>query len=69
MFVYFIQRKAFSTATKIISATVCATCKDREKGDQFHSFYRHFLLRLFHEGSANVPAPMSSTACSVACRI
>lgn len=50
MFVYFIQRKGFLDGDRDYLRNRLDACK-REKGkDQFYSFYRYFLLRLFHEG-------------------
>jgi hypothetical protein len=50
MFVYFIQRKGFLDGDRDYLRNRLYACK-REKGkDQFYSFYRYFLLRLFHEG-------------------
>ena len=49
MFVYFIQRKGFLDGDTHYLQNRLHTLK--EKGDdQFHSFYRYFLIRLFHEG-------------------
>lgn len=50
MFVYFIQRKGFLDADPEYLRTRLERCR-RERGtDTFYSFYRYFLLRLFHEG-------------------
>lgn len=50
MFVYFIQRKGFIDGNfNYLSDRM--QCVRREAGaGNFHSFYRQFLLRLFHEG-------------------
>src|SRR6266542_3722299 len=50
MFVYFIQRKGFLDADPDYLRNRLQRCQ-REKGkDKFYTFYRYFLLRLFHEG-------------------
>jgi hypothetical protein len=50
MFVYFIQRKGFLDGDMDYLRNRLNRC-ERERGkDRFYSFYRHFLLRLFHEG-------------------
>lgn len=50
MFIYFMQRKGFLNGERDYLRDRLARCQ-REKGqDKFYSFYRYFLLRLFHEG-------------------
>jgi hypothetical protein len=50
MFIYFMQRKGFLNSEQHYLRDRLARCQ-REKGqDKFYSFYRYFLLRLFHEG-------------------
>jgi hypothetical protein len=50
MFIYFMQRKGFLNQQRDYLRERLAVCQ-REKGkDKFYSFYRYFLLRLFHEG-------------------
>lgn len=50
MFVYFIQKKGFLDGDTDYLAHHLDMVQ-REKGqDEFHTFYRHFLLRLFHQG-------------------
>ena len=50
MFVYFIQKKSFlDNDLDYLRNRLRAMQKEQGKGN-FHSFYRHFLLRLFHEG-------------------
>lgn len=50
MFIYFMQRKGFLNGEHDYLRNRLAQCQ-REKGqDKFYSFYRHFLVRLFHEG-------------------
>ena len=50
MFIYFMQRKGFLNGQRDYLRDRLASCQ-RERGrDEFYSFYRYFLLRLFHEG-------------------
>lgn len=50
MFLYFMQRKLFLNGERDYLRDRLARCR-REKGsDKFYSFYRYFLLRLFHDG-------------------
>ena len=55
MFVYFIQRKGFLDGDPITSATGSTAANRRQGKDKFYSFYRYFLLRLFHEGFGKRP--------------
>lgn len=50
MFVYFIQRKGFLDGDREYLRNRLARCKKEQGKDKFYSFYRYFLLRLFHEG-------------------
>jgi len=50
MFVYFIQRKGFLDADRDYLRNRLDRCKKEQGKDKFYSFYRYFLLRLFHEG-------------------
>jgi hypothetical protein len=50
MFVYFIQKKGFLDADQDYLRNRLAILRKLEGKDKFLSFYRHFLLRLFHEG-------------------
>ena len=50
MFVYFIQRKGFLDGDRDYLRKRLDLCKKEKGKDQFYSFYRYFLLRLFHEG-------------------
>ena len=50
MFVYFIQRKGFLDGDTGYLRNRMQLMQERYGGDQFYSFYRYFLLRLFHEG-------------------
>ncbi|RME09644.1 MAG: SAM-dependent methyltransferase, partial [Bacteroidetes bacterium] len=50
MFVYFIQRKGFLDGDPDYLRNRMRRMQEQHGGDQFYSFYRYFLLRLFHEG-------------------
>lgn len=50
MFVYFIQRKGFLDGDPDYLKNKLAAVKAELGANKFHSFYRSFLLRLFHEG-------------------
>ena len=50
MFVYFIQRKGFLDGDTHYLRNRLARCQQEQGKDKFYSFYRFFLLRLFHEG-------------------
>jgi hypothetical protein len=50
MFVYFIQKKGFLDGDGDYLRNRLRAMQARRGKDQFLSFYRHFLLRLFHEG-------------------
>ena len=50
MFVYFIQRKGFLDGDTDYLRNRLNRCQQQKGKDKFYSFYRHFLLRLFHEG-------------------
>ncbi|TPL16766.1 SAM-dependent methyltransferase [Mesorhizobium sp. B2-4-10] len=50
MFIYFMQRKGFLDNNTNYLADKLAACKAALGKDNFYSFYRTFLLRLFHEG-------------------
>lgn len=52
MFVYFIQKKAFLDGDINYLKNRLATVRATKGQDQFHSFYRAFLLKLFHGGLA-----------------
>jgi hypothetical protein len=59
MFVYFIQKKRFLDDDPHYLRTRLEQTK-RERGpDAFYSFYRHFLLRLFHDGLGH-PEPRTA---------
>ncbi|NJL89505.1 MAG: SAM-dependent methyltransferase [Coleofasciculaceae cyanobacterium SM2_1_6] len=50
MFIYFLQRKGFLAGDRDYLAKRLELCQQRFGNDEFYSFYRYFLLRLFHEG-------------------
>jgi hypothetical protein len=50
MFCYFIQKKGFLDGDTEYLRNRLNTLQDKKGKDKFFSFYRHFLLRLFHEG-------------------
>jgi hypothetical protein len=50
MFVYFIQRKGFLDGDRDYLRHRLDRCQEEKGRDNFYSFYRYFLLRLFHEG-------------------
>jgi hypothetical protein len=50
MFVYFIQRKGFLEADTDYLRHRLNRCQQQQGKNTFYSFYRYFLLRLFHEG-------------------
>jgi hypothetical protein len=50
MFIYFIQKKGFLDGNMNYLGNRLKTCQDQKGSDEFYSFYRVFLLRLFHEG-------------------
>lgn len=52
MFVYFIQRKGFLDGDAAYLRNRLNRCQRDQGKDKFYSFYRYFLLRLFHEGFA-----------------
>lgn len=50
MFVYFIQRKGFLDGDRDYLRNRLNRMRTEHGRDTFYSFYRYFLLRLFHEG-------------------
>ncbi len=50
MFVYFMQRKGFLDDDRDYLRNRLIRCRTERGQDEFYSFYRYFLLRLFHEG-------------------
>ena len=49
MFVYFIQRKGFLDGDRDYLRNRLSQMREEHGKDKFYSFYRYFLLRLFHE--------------------
>ncbi len=50
MFCYFIQKKGFLNKNKNYLRDKLKECNEKKGKDKFYSFYRNFLLVLFHEG-------------------
>ena len=50
MFCYFIQKKGFLDNNKNYLQDKLKACKEKKGKNKFYSFYRDFLLALFHEG-------------------
>jgi hypothetical protein len=50
MFIYFMQRKGFLDRDDNYLRNRLIRCRSERGKDKFYSFYRYFLLRLFHEG-------------------
>jgi hypothetical protein len=50
MFVYFLQKKGFLDGDRDYLRNRLNGCQQAHGDDEFYSFYRYFLLRLFHEG-------------------
>lgn len=50
MFIYFMQHKGFLNGERDYLRDRLARCQKEKGHDKFYSFYRYFLLRLFHEG-------------------
>ena len=50
MFIYFIQRKGFLDDDRDYLQNRLKQTKEKVGQNNFYSFYRHFLLRLFHDG-------------------
>lgn len=50
MFCYFIQKKGFLDNNKNYLQDKLKTCKGKKGKNKFYSFYRDFLLALFHKG-------------------
>ena len=53
MFVYFLQKKGFLDGDLDYLQNRLKGCQQGHGDDEFYSFYRYFLLRLFHEGLGN----------------
>ena len=55
MFVYFIQKKGFLDGDTDYLRNRLALVQQTKGKDKFQSFYRYFLLRLFHDGLGKSP--------------
>ncbi len=55
MFVYFIQKKGFLDGDTNYLRNRLEMVRGTNGENKFHSFYRYFLLRLFHEGLGTSP--------------
>jgi hypothetical protein len=55
MFIYFIQKKGFLDGDPDYLRNHLNIIQGQKGKDKFLSFYRHFLLRLFHEGLGSKP--------------
>ena len=55
MFCYFLQRKGFLDGDHDYLRNRLQSIQDQVGANQFHSFYRSFLRRLFHEGLGGHP--------------
>lgn len=60
MFVYFIQKKGFLDGDENYLANRMAQVQATAGKGKFHSFYRQFLRRLFHEGLGQAKAERNS---------
>lgn len=50
MFCYFIQKRGFLDNDKNYLRTKLESCREKKGKNKFYSFYRNFLLALFHQG-------------------
>lgn len=55
MFIYFMQKRGFLNGESDYLRTRLAKCQAEKGKDAFYSFYRYFLIRLFHEGLGSRP--------------
>ncbi len=62
MFCYFLQQKGFLNGEQNYLRQRLETVQSTMGADQFHSFYRSFLKRLFHEGLDGEERPPELTA-------
>jgi len=62
MFCYFLQQKGFLNGEQNYLRRRLETVQSTMGADQFHSFYRSFLRRLFHEGLDGEERPAELTA-------
>ena len=61
MFVYFIQKKGFLDRNKTYLTDRLTSVRAAAGKGKFHSFYRKFLRRLFHEGLGRPKPPARPT--------
>lgn len=54
MFLYFMQKKGFLDGDHDYLRNRLKIMQERHGRDKFYSFYRYFLLRLFHEGLGKI---------------
>jgi hypothetical protein len=59
MFVYFVQRKGFLDGDQRYLRNRLKRCQQEMGENKFYSFYRYFLLKLFHEGLGGKARPES----------
>lgn len=57
MFVYFVQRKGFLDGDPHYLRNRLKRCQQEKGKDKFYSFYRCFLLKLFHDGLGGKARP------------
>jgi len=50
MFIYFMEKKGFLDGNINYLQERLVLCQREIEGDRFYTFYRYFLLRLFHDG-------------------
>jgi hypothetical protein len=56
MFIYFIQKKGFLDNDQDYLRNRLRRIQSERGKDKFHTFYRYFLVRLFHEGLGQPPS-------------
>jgi hypothetical protein len=61
MFIYFMQKKGFLDDNKNYLNDKLKKCQEENGKDKFHTFYRYFLIRLFHEGLGKPERPSELT--------
>ena len=71
MFIYFIQKKGFLDGDVDYLRNRLRLVQQGRGRDKFQTFYRYFLLRLFHEGSASLSqsVTLNSKSCWARSRI
>lgn len=66
MFCYFIQKQGFLDKNKNYLRDKLKSCQEKKGKNQFYSFYRDFLLALFHQG-LGAPAHSSELQAELGC--